>query len=65
MTFVDISDRLKVEEELHQTEKMAAIGTLSAGLAHELNNPTAAAGRASIQLLDTLNELQSATVELT
>jgi len=65
VTFVDISDRLKVEEELRQTEKMAAIGKLSAGLAHELNNPAAAAGRASGQLLDTLSELQSATLELT
>ena len=65
VTFVDISDRLKVEEELRQTEKMAAIGKLSAGLAHELNNPAAASGRASGQLLDTLSELQSATLELT
>ncbi len=65
VTFVDISARLKVEEELRQTEKMAALGKLSAGLAHELNNPASAAGRASSQLLDALGELQGATVELT
>ena len=65
VTFVDISARLKVEEELRQTEKMAALGKLSAGLAHELNNPASAAGRASSQLLDALRELQGATVELT
>jgi PAS domain S-box-containing protein len=65
VTFVDISERLKVEEELRQTEKMAALGKLSAGLAHELNNPASAAGRASSQLLDALGELQGATVELT
>jgi PAS domain S-box-containing protein len=35
VTFVDITARLKVEEELRQTEKMAALGKLSAGLAHE------------------------------
>jgi PAS domain S-box-containing protein len=65
VTFVDISGRLKAEEELRQTEKMAALGKLSAGLAHELNNPASAAGRASSQLLDALGELQGATVDLT
>jgi len=64
VTFVDISERRRVEEELRQTEKMAALGKLSAGLAHELNNPAAAAGRAASQLVEALNELQSANVKL-
>ena len=38
---VDISDRKRLEGQLVQSEKMAAIGQLAAGIAHELRNPLA------------------------
>jgi PAS domain S-box-containing protein len=35
----DITERKKFEYQIIQSEKMAAIGQLSAGMAHEINNP--------------------------
>jgi PAS domain S-box-containing protein len=38
----DITERKKMEEEqMYNTEKLASIGKLTAGVAHELNNPMA------------------------
>jgi signal transduction histidine kinase len=47
-----ISRLTQNESLLHQQEKMAALGTMSAGLAHELNNPAAAAQRSASRLRD-------------
>ncbi|MGM0431282.1 MAG: ATP-binding protein [Spirochaetota bacterium] len=47
----DITEQKNLQEELVRTEKMAGIGTLAAGIAHELNNPLAGiSGTAEILL---------------
>lgn len=47
----DITEQKNMQEELVRTEKMAGIGTLAAGIAHELNNPLAGIlGTAEIML---------------
>ena len=48
----------KTQHYTLQQEKMAALGTLAAGLMHELNNPGAAARRASAQLRENFLRLQ-------
>jgi signal transduction histidine kinase len=51
---------LQQEVMLRQSEKLATLGKLSAGMAHELNNPAAAAQRGAGQLQAAVAQLQQA-----
>jgi signal transduction histidine kinase len=60
-----MSDRIREITKLEQQrDRLAGLGKLSAGLAHELNNPASAAKRAAAQLRDTLKRIKDASHEL-
>jgi len=60
-----MSDRIRETTRIEQQrDRLAALGKLSAGLAHELNNPASAAKRASSQLRDVMFRIRNASHEL-
>jgi len=50
VTFQDLTQLKKVEEDLKRTDRLAAVGRLAAGMAHEIRNPLASIS-GSVQLL--------------
>jgi PAS domain S-box-containing protein len=53
----DITERKKLEYQVFQSEKLAALGLLSAGIAHEINNPLLViSGRAMLLMKEKLSQ---------
>jgi signal transduction histidine kinase len=60
-----MSDRIREVTRIEQQrDRLVSLGKLSAGLAHELNNPASAAQRAASQLRSTLKRIKDASHEL-
>jgi signal transduction histidine kinase len=60
-----MADRIRETTRIEQQrDRLAALGKLSAGLAHELNNPASAAKRATSQLRELLKKIKNASLEL-
>jgi signal transduction histidine kinase len=60
-----MSDRIRETTRLEQQrDRLASLGKLSAGLAHELNNPASAAKRAASQMSTILKKIRDASLEL-
>src|SRR5262245_44907035 len=60
-----MSDRIRETTRIEQQrDRLVGLGKLSAGLAHELNNPASAAKRATSQLRAILKQIKDASHEL-
>ena len=60
----DITDRVRLEEQLQISEKMASIGLLAAGVAHEVNTPLTGISSFTQMLLDGADRADPKTVLL-
>lgn len=64
MFFTVLARLRSTQSMLNQSEKMAQLGTLTAGVAHELNNPAAAVQRGTKQLSEVVGRYSKMTAKL-
>jgi len=65
-TFADLTEVRRLENEIRQRDRLAAIGRLAAGIAHEIRNPLSSIA-GSVQVLSTmatLNDEQQVLVDI-
>lgn len=58
VVFRDVTEQRHLEERLARSERLAAIGTMSAGMAHEINNPLAYVLANVMFAIDALREMK-------
>ncbi len=54
----DVTDKVRMEEMMIQSEKMLSVGGLAAGMAHEINNPLAGMMQTASVMKDRLTNLE-------
>ena len=54
----DVTERVRLEEMMVQTEKMMSVGGLAAGMAHEINNPLGGMMQTASVMCDRLTNLE-------
>jgi PAS domain S-box-containing protein len=54
VTFDDVTERVKLEEQVLRTERLASLGMLAAGVAHEVNTPLTGISSYTQMLLEDL-----------
>ncbi len=63
ITFQDLTDIRSMEESVRRKDRLAAVGRVAAGLAHEIRNPLGAM-RGAIQIMESRTEKESSQANL-
>ena len=59
VVITDITERKRIEQQLRQSEKLAATGQLAANIAHEINNPLSGIKNCMYILMDEIEKSES------